>query len=98
MRALITINMYVVSTCTMYECMETLGIGKYFSSVDNIFVTCWHNYRMRTLQSNQIICNIVNAANIQVFDGNDPLNIILICHLSFKTLGLYHSQEPGHKL
>ena len=98
LRALITINMYVVSTCTMYECMETLCIGKYFSSVDNIFVTCWHNYRMRTLQSNQIICNIVNAANIQVFVGNDPLNMTLICHLSFKTLGLYHSQEPGHKL
>ena len=92
-----TISIYVVSTCTIRECMETL-LRKYFSSVDNIFVTCWHNYRMRTLQSNQIICNIVNAANIQVFVGNDPLNMILICHLSFKTLGLYHSQEPGHKL
>ena len=93
------ITIYVVSTCTMYECMETLS-RKYFSSVDNIFVidTCWHNYRMRTLQSNQIICNIVDGANIQVFVGNNPLNMILIYHLSFKTLGLYHSQEPGHKL
>ena len=50
-----TISIYVVSTCTIRECMETL-LRKYFSSVDNIFMiaTCWHSYWMRTLQSNQI--------------------------------------------